>query len=174
MTQAEIDFLDNYKRLENFLRDAYDCESGVSTYLSAMETSCVQGQANVASWQRFERQLRNLRRIRNTIAHDACSGGCCGEEDVASLETTIDLFLQRKDPMSLLRIALLPTQSEKHSPISKRKPESAPRPRLQVTPPPTSPKPAKSPGGAWALAAVLSISLMLLLAILLWLAYGKY
>lgn len=172
MTQAEIDFLDNYKRLESFLRDAYDCDSGVSTYLAAMETSRAQGQLCIDGWQNFERRLKYLRHIRNIITHDARSGGCCGEEDVATLETIIDLFMQRKDPMSLLRIARSSAPPERRQPISVQKFETTQRPHLRATPPPEAPKPKKSRGGVWVLAAVFSVLLVLLLTILFWIAYG--
>ncbi len=97
-------FLDSYKRLDNLCKDTLKSDTGITSYLDAMEHSR-SGAASVPGWQDDYRALKHYRYIRNKIAHEngADEKSLCGADDVRWLEKFYNRLLRRTDPLSRCR-----------------------------------------------------------------------
>lgn len=104
MTDVEMRFFDEYKRLDAFCKDACSFEKGVTDYLNAMEENFQQGTHTVRGWDNDYRTLKRLRHIRNLIGHQTGGSGCT-EADFNDLQRVHLRFLRREDPLSLLENA---------------------------------------------------------------------
>ena len=69
MRELNIDFLELYKKVDRFIRDAYGSEDGVSEYIRQMEDSYF-GAMYVSSWKIDHDMLKRLRWIRNKLSHE--------------------------------------------------------------------------------------------------------
>ncbi|MBO7376098.1 MAG: hypothetical protein J6V01_03240, partial [Clostridia bacterium] len=94
MRDLNIEFLEEYKRVERFIRDAYGTQSGVTDYLKLMETSSPEP-ALPDSWPDDYRGLKRLRWIRNKLAHEvSMDSDIVGEDflkDVIEEEEEIEI-----------------------------------------------------------------------------------
>ncbi len=100
-----IDFLEEYKAVDGFIRDAYRAAEGVSEYIRIMETDFVVGQAYCSSWGEEYRMLKRMRWIRNKLAHDvSIDEEICEEDDYIWLESFHNRLLNTCDPLSVIRI----------------------------------------------------------------------
>ena len=100
MVNIDMEFFSGYKRLDNTLKDMYGT-GGVSRYIELLE----QNSGNpviLKNWE-FYRQLKHLRGVRNQIAHSNESDSFTTDEDMESLERIYKSFLDRDDPMCLLK-----------------------------------------------------------------------
>ena len=70
MRELNIDFMDLYKSVDRFLKDAYSSDTGVTNYIQNMELKFLQGRRSISSWQSDYDELKHLRWIRNQLAHD--------------------------------------------------------------------------------------------------------
>ena len=69
MRELNIDFLELYKKVDRFIRDAYGSEDGVSEYIRQMEDFYF-GAMYVSSWEIDHDMLKRLRWIRNKLSHE--------------------------------------------------------------------------------------------------------
>ena len=104
MTDVEMRFFDEYKKLDALCKDMYAFEKGVTDYLNNMEENFQQGTHTVRGWDRDYRAIKRLRHIRNLIGHKAGSSGCT-EADFNDLQRIHLRFLQHEDPLLLLEKA---------------------------------------------------------------------
>ncbi len=101
MNDLEIEFLEEYKRVESFCRDALSVQNGVSEYIAQMEDESTFGISSVVNWQNSFRTLKRLRWLRNQIAHDTGASDCT-EADLDALLSFHDDLLNQRDPLSQL------------------------------------------------------------------------
>ena len=104
MTDVEMRFFDEYKKLDALCKDMYAFEKGVTDYLNNMEENFQQGTHTVRGWDRDYRAIKRLRHIRNLIGHQTGSSGCT-EADFNDLQRIHLRFLQHEDPLLLLEKA---------------------------------------------------------------------
>ena len=104
MRDIEISYLDVYKRLDEFLVQARGGERGVSGYIDRMEKVAPSEYALVPSWAKDLADLKRLRRLRNTIAHES-AGSVCTPEDLDLLRDVEERFEIGFDPFSQLQKA---------------------------------------------------------------------
>ena len=70
MTKLETEFLEEYKRTDNMIKDAYTTQNGVSSYIKLMEDMSGSVSSKVPSWNAEYKMLKHLRWLRNKIAHE--------------------------------------------------------------------------------------------------------
>ena len=104
MRDLNIDFLDLYKRVDRFIRDAYASSEGVSEYLRQMEQNDFKGRNLVPNWATDYNRLKRLRWIRNQLSHEVgYDSDICEEADYLWLEEFRGRLYAANDPMSMLR-----------------------------------------------------------------------
>lgn len=103
MRDLNIDFLDLYKRVDRFIRDAYASSEGVSEYLRQMEQKDFKGRGLVPTWATDYNRLKRLRWIRNQLSHEVgYDSDICEEADYLWLEEFRGRLYATNDPMSVL------------------------------------------------------------------------
>lgn len=104
MRDLNIDFLDLYKRVDRFIRDAYASSEGVSEYLRQMEQNAFKGRGLVPTWATDYNRLKRLRWIRNQLSHEVgYDSDICEEADYLWLEEFRSRLYVASDPLSVLR-----------------------------------------------------------------------
>ncbi len=106
MRDLNVDFMDLYKSVDRFIRDAYSSTEGVSEYLRRMEQNHSKGWRCVAAWDADYDKLKRLRRIRNQLSHEVgYDSDICGEADYDWLEAFKARLFSAKDPLAALNKA---------------------------------------------------------------------
>lgn len=106
MHTADIDFFEEYKRLETLCSDMYSCQNGVSEYLTHMESQSHQGRYRVPSWDSDYNKLRRVRQIRNQIAHRSASARISEPDNLDFVQDFYSRIFSGNDPLTLLRKSL--------------------------------------------------------------------
>lgn len=68
--ENNLSFLELYKSVDRFIRDAYGSDGGVSEYLREMEAKEALGQRYVEGWPDDHGMLKRARWIRNQLSHE--------------------------------------------------------------------------------------------------------
>ncbi len=102
MNSLNLQFLENYKRLDSLLKDMYKSERGVYEYIKDMErieTSAV----FVDDWFSNLKQLKKFKAIRNRLSHEVGSfeEALCNESDIHWLDNFRESLINQTDPLSL-------------------------------------------------------------------------
>lgn len=106
MRELNIEFLDLYKRVDRFIRDAYSSTEGVSEYIRQMEQNDFKGRRYVAIWGADYDMLKRLRWIRNQLSHEVeYDSDICEEADYNWLEAFMDRLYSTDDPISAMNKA---------------------------------------------------------------------
>ena len=106
MRDLNIDFLELYKGVDKFIREAYSSTDGVSEYIRIMEQNIVQGRRHFATWQDDLGSLKHLRQIRNQLVHEVgYDSDLCEESDFIRLKDFKDRLYDCRDPLTTLRKA---------------------------------------------------------------------
>ncbi|MBO4420019.1 MAG: hypothetical protein J5789_09390 [Oscillospiraceae bacterium] len=141
MRDLNIDFLDLYKRVDRFIRDAYASSEGVSEYLRQMEHNAFKGRILVSTWATDYNQLKRLRGIRNQLSHEVgYDADLCEEADVHWLEDFRSRLYAAGDPLAVLRMAEKAEQKryeeeQRHHQEQKQKQQVQTIPQPQRQPP---------------------------------------
>lgn len=101
MRDLEIEFLEEYKRIDAICGDMYSVKNGVSEYLSQMEQVPVQEQYAIVSWTDDYKMLKHLRWLRNQIVHDPAES-MCEDSDLDALKEFHSRLLKAQDPLAVL------------------------------------------------------------------------
>lgn len=103
MRDLNIDFMDLYKRVDRFIKDAYSSSTGVSEYINQMELNFVNGTINILTWKDDYYQLKQMRWKRNQLAHEVgYDTNIIENEDYKWLEDFFERLMDYSDPMSNL------------------------------------------------------------------------
>ena len=106
MRDLNIDFMDLYKSVDRFIRDAYSSSDGVSEYIRQMEYVFLDGKHYVATWSMDFDNLKRMRWIRNQLSHEVgYDSDICEEADYDWLETFRSRLYSANDPLSALKNA---------------------------------------------------------------------
>ena len=104
MKDLNIDFLDLYKKVDKFIKDAYSDNEGVSSYIRMMETNNIRGARYVYSWQVDYERLKHMRWLRNQLAHEVdYDSDICEESDYDWLSEFYDRLFSAEDPLACLK-----------------------------------------------------------------------
>ena len=103
MRDLNIDFMDLYKSVERFIRDAYSSTEGVSEYIRQMEQNDFKGKRYVDTWGADYDKLKRLRWIRNQLSHEVgYDSDICEGADYDWLETFSQRLYSANDPLSAM------------------------------------------------------------------------
>ena len=103
MRELNIDFLDLYKSVDRFIRDAYSSNEGVSSYIRIMEADRCKGTRYVKTWADDYDMLKHIRWIRNQLAHEVgYDSDICTESDYSWLLSFKEQLYAGDDPLSLM------------------------------------------------------------------------
>ena len=103
MRDLNIDFMDLYKSVDRFIRDAYSSAEGVSEYIRQMEQNDFKGRRYVATWGADYDKLKRLRWIRNQLSHEVgYDSDICEESDYDWLDTFRGRLYSSNDPMAIM------------------------------------------------------------------------
>lgn len=106
MRDLNIDFMDLYKSVDRFIRDAYRSEEGVSEYIRQMEQNAFKGARYVATWKTDYDMLKHLRWIRNQLSHEVgYDEDICEESDYDWLDAFSSKLYSSNDPIALMNKA---------------------------------------------------------------------
>jgi hypothetical protein len=106
MEEYNIEFFEEYTKLDRLCCDMYGCDKGITTYIQDMESNWQEGIKLVKEWRSVYKTLKKYRHIRNKFAHGEYSfhdEGICGEIDVKFLRFFYNVILEGKDPLALYR-----------------------------------------------------------------------
>ena len=103
MNTASIAFLELYKRVDCFIRDAYSSQEGVSEYLRQMEARPYSGKRLYASWDSYYKTLKHLRWVRNQLSHEVSfDSELCSESDYNWLAEFYQALNHADDPLAIV------------------------------------------------------------------------
>ena len=119
MRDLNISFLDLYKRVDKFIREAYFSAEGVSEYIKRMENDSFTGWRFVSSWRDDYTMLKRLRWIRNQLSHDVdFDSDICTRDDYDWLVKFRDRLFSSEDPLAIMKKAL---EAERQKEIEQRR-----------------------------------------------------
>ena len=96
-----VDFLELYKKVDAFIRDAYGSQEGVSEYLKLMEADG-DGSNFCLTWDEDYQLLKKARWQRNQLSHAvSIDNKFCEEEDLAWLEEFFERLCSTADPLAV-------------------------------------------------------------------------
>ncbi|WP_028519687.1 DUF6548 family protein [Ruminococcus flavefaciens] len=120
MQELNLDFLELYKSVDKFLKDAYSTSNGVSEYIRQMEINNSDGKRCIHSWSYDYEKLKHIRWVRNQLAHEVgYDSDICEPDDFYWLKKFYDNLFSSKDPLAMLRTA--EQHSKKHQPVTTQK-----------------------------------------------------
>lgn len=115
MTPQDQKFFDAYKRLDKLCKEIYG-DGGVSSYIDDMYSKDDKQARHVRFWFEYRKQLVEMRRKRNILAHEDVSNQVSEPEDVTWLEDFRQNIMARRDPIALYsRTNLKEVKSKKAS-----------------------------------------------------------
>ena len=113
MRDLNINFMDLYKRVDRFIKDAYHSSEGVSEYIRLMESKDSKGRRYVSGWNSDYDSLKHLRWIRNQLAHEVdYDEDICSDEEYEWLEDFHSRLFSSDDPLGKLRKAEIAMELE--------------------------------------------------------------
>lgn len=101
MKETNINFQEEYKRLDLLCKDIFSSKEGISRYITEMENTEATFSRVIKNWDLTYKQLKHMRWMRNQLAHEpgTYQSNLCSEEDVAWLENFYNSILNRTDPL---------------------------------------------------------------------------
>ena len=101
MTKVEIEFLEEYKRLDRLCQDMLSTLQGVSEYINRMELLFEQGEEFVDEWTINYKMLKHLRWLRNRIVR-CVEETECSLKEIEMITNFYHQILIQQDPLALL------------------------------------------------------------------------
>lgn len=101
-TNNILEFLENYKKLDELCRQILSSDRGVSEYIDEMSHEN-QGY-RITGWEKDYKKLKKMRWIRNRLVHetDSFEDNLFSVEDIEWLHTFYRRIMECTDPFSLL------------------------------------------------------------------------
>jgi len=100
MKKLEMEFFDEYKKLDVTLKNKYSTKTGVTSYIENMERFS-DGESFVSSWREDYKALKHYRWLRNKLAHEAGEDVDLNKNDLAGLKKFFANVSKNKDPYAL-------------------------------------------------------------------------
>lgn len=107
MLALNIEFQEEYKRLDRLCKDYLSSTEGVSEYIRQMETAQMRNRYRVADWDFDYKQLKHIRWLRNRLAHEVgtLDSDICTEDDLEWVKNFYGRIINGADPFSVVRKA---------------------------------------------------------------------
>ncbi len=104
MNNINLNFFENYKKLEKLCNEIYSANNGVTQYIDEMKNISSSKYHGIPNWNSDLSALKRLRHLRNQMAHNegAFSENLCTMDDVDWLRDFHSRILKQTDPLALL------------------------------------------------------------------------
>lgn len=105
MLKLNIEFQEEYKRLDRLCKDYLSSTEGVSEYIRQMESTQLSNRRYVHTWENDYKQLRHIRWIRNQLAHEVgtLNSNICTKEDLDWVKNFYNRIITGSDPFTIIR-----------------------------------------------------------------------
>ncbi|MDE7191609.1 MAG: hypothetical protein K2O35_04015 [Clostridia bacterium] len=102
MREQNVEFLEQYKRLEKLCKETLNSNEGVTSYIIEMETTPFETTANISTWETTYKQIKHLRWMRNQLVHEiSFDDDFCSNEDIKTIKNLYELIIKAQDPLSI-------------------------------------------------------------------------
>lgn len=107
MRDLNIDFLEEYKSVDNICKDIFGTRDGITEYIRIMEITPWQDSKCISTWKFDYSELKHVRWIRNQITHKngTMDSDICSQSDFSWIKDFRRRILNSEDPLALMRIA---------------------------------------------------------------------
>lgn len=104
MNNINLNFFENYKKLEKLCNEILSVNNGVTQYINEMENISSSKYHSIPNWNSDLSSLKRLRHLRNQMAHNegAFSENLCTINDVEWIINFRSRILKQTDPLALL------------------------------------------------------------------------
>ncbi len=122
MSKINDEFMEAYKRIDQFCKDALGTDKGVTSYIDEMREKA-DGYKYVPGWKDNLDSLVKYRHIRNNYSHEIGSSysDICEWEDVFWLRKFYEKLLNVKDPLSIYSLAKNPIKNKHNTSVQEIK-----------------------------------------------------
>lgn len=102
-----IEFQEEYKRLDNLCKDCLKSREGVSEYIRQMASTPWSERRYANTWEIEYEQLKHIRWIRNQFAHEVgtLDYDICTEDDLEWVQSFYDRIINGSDPFAEIQKA---------------------------------------------------------------------
>lgn len=101
MRELNIEFQEQYKRLDKLCKDMYTSGEGVTAYIQDMEQTSYNERKSVYDWDAVYRQLKHYRWMRNQLAHEIDIDTCfCEQHDIEWIKQFYESIVTGNDPLT--------------------------------------------------------------------------
>ncbi len=101
MRELNIEFQEQYKRLDKLCKEMYSSHEGVSAYIQDMEQTPYNEQKAVYNWDIVYKQLKHLRWMRNQLAHEIdIDTDFCEQDDIDRIKQFYESIMNGTDPLA--------------------------------------------------------------------------
>ena len=131
MLTLNLEFQEEYKRLDRLCKDCLSSVEGVSEYIRQMDSTPSHNHRYVYGWDGDYKQLKHVRWVRNQLAHEVGSlhSDICTKDDLCWVQSFYDRILNGRDPLTVVRKAKAEEASYIKQQTPARKTESAAEPQ---------------------------------------------
>lgn len=143
MLDLNIEFQEEYKRLDRLCKDYLSRKEGVTEYIRQMESTPWNHRQYVPTWENDYKQLKHIRWVRNQLAHEVgtLESDICTEYDLDWVRSFYDRIMNGSDPFTIIRKARIEE--------ARRAKQQAPARNATVTVDPKPMQPAQPKPSLW-------------------------
>ena len=107
MLTLNLEFQEEYKRLDRLCKDYLSSTEGVSEYIRQMEATPWSNRLYVFNWEADYKQLKHVRWVRNQLAHEVgtLNSDICTEDDLDWVQSFYNRISNGSDPFTIIREA---------------------------------------------------------------------
>lgn len=117
MRDLNIEFQEQYKRLDKLCREMYSFGEGVSAYIQDMENTPYTEQCTVYNWESIYKELKHARWMRNQLAHDISIDTDFSEQsDIEFVKRFYESIMNGSDPLACAYKAKQAAMQKRNSP----------------------------------------------------------
>ena len=122
MSKINDEFMEAYKRIDHFCKDALGTDKGVTSYIDEMREK-TDGYKYVPGWKDNLDSLVKYRHMRNNYSHEIGSSysDICEWDDVFWLREFYQKLLNVKDPLSIYSLAKNPIKNKHNTNVQEIK-----------------------------------------------------
>ena len=107
MLTLNLEFQEEYKRLDRLCKDYLSSTEGVSEYIRQMESTPWSNRRYVFTWEDDYKQLKHIRWVRNQLAHEVgtLNSDICTADDLDWVQSFYNRIMDGSDPFTVIRKA---------------------------------------------------------------------
>lgn len=105
MLALNLEFQEEYKRLDRLCKDYLSSSEGVSEYIRQMDAMPRIDRQYVITWEEDYKQLKHVRWVRNQLAHEVgiLNSDICSDDDLNWVQSFYDRIMAGCDPFTVIR-----------------------------------------------------------------------